>query len=214
MPGTASAATAASPFSHDRFLVRRKVLAFLAPKFHFYDPEGRVIAFTRQAPLRLREDTRIYSDESRTRELLRIKARQIIDFSAVYCVEDAATGQRIGTLKRRGWKSLLKDEWILMDALDHEFGRIKEDSRALAVVRRFLTNLVPQKFVFYVDEREAGFARQHFNPFVLKMDVDLTPDTGRRLDRRLVPPPSSCSWPSRDASGEFPVSCPFRLAGV
>lgn len=181
-----ASAAATSPFAHDRFLARRKVLTLFAPRFHFYDEQGNVVAFTKQKAFRLREDIRIYSDESMTRELLRIKARQIIDFSAAYDVEDASTGQKLGALKRRGWKSILKDEWILMGPADDEFGRIKEDSRALAAVRRFLTNLVPQKFVFYADDREIGFAQQHFNPFVLKLSVDLTQDTGRRLDRRLA----------------------------
>ena len=83
-------------------------------------------------------------------------------------------------------KSILRDEWIIMDTADQEVGRIREDSAALALVRRFLTNIIPQKYQFEAGGQMVGTARQRWNPFVLKMDVDVSADTGRRLDRRLV----------------------------
>ena len=36
------------------------------------------------------------------------------------------------------------------------------------------------------NEREIGVIRQNFNPFVLKLNVDLRSDPGRQLDRRLA----------------------------
>jgi hypothetical protein len=83
-------------------------------------------------------------------------------------------------------KSILRDEWIILDAADREIGIIREDSTALALIRRFLTNIIPQKFVFEVGGQTVGTARQAWNPFVLKMDVDVSADTGRQIDRRLV----------------------------
>lgn len=54
-----------------------------------------------------------------------------------------------------------------------------------ALLRRLLTNLVPQTF-----EGEVGGApvlrfRQHFNPFVQKIDLDFSMDREKHLDRRL-----------------------------
>ena len=43
-------------------------------------------------------------------ELLSIQARQIIDFSAAYDVYDGSTGSKVGALKRKGMKSILRDE--------------------------------------------------------------------------------------------------------
>ncbi|MGH9579095.1 MAG: hypothetical protein ACRD3R_16770, partial [Terriglobales bacterium] len=93
---------------------------------------------------------------------------------------------RVGALKRKGLKSLLQDEWIIMDAADQDIGRIHEDSMGMALLRRFLSNLIPQSYVFEVGGQPVGTAKQHFNPFVLKMDVDLRQDSARKLDRRLV----------------------------
>ncbi|HSE84547.1 MAG TPA: hypothetical protein VLB01_08375 [Thermodesulfobacteriota bacterium] len=118
-------------------------------------------------------------------EVLLIKARQILDFSAAYDVIDSKANERIGTLKRRGLKSILKDEWVFMDAEGREIGFIKEDSMLLAFARRFITNLIPQTYYGYVNERPICTFKQRFNPFVLKITADFSSDPDKLLDRRL-----------------------------
>ncbi|MGH8458487.1 MAG: hypothetical protein ACRESV_03975, partial [Nevskiales bacterium] len=139
-----------------------------------------------QKLFKLKEDIRLYTDESMKQELLTIKARSIIDISAAYDVVDARDQTKVGTLKRKGLKSILQDEWTILDAAEKDIGRIHEDSMALALLRRFLTNLIPQSYVFEIGGQPVGTAKQHFNPFVLKMDVDMRKDTARKLDRRLA----------------------------
>jgi hypothetical protein len=73
-----------------------------------------------------------------------------------------------------------------MDSLDQDVGRIAEDSMVMALIRRFLTNLIPQKFKFVVRGQEIGTAAQNWNFFLPKMQVDLTRDPGRMLDRRMA----------------------------
>jgi hypothetical protein len=167
------------PFALDQYLARRKVLTLFAPKFHIYDAFGHLVAFVEQKAFKLKEDITVFADEEKQRPLLRIQARQIIDFSAAYDVVDMSTQQKVGALRRKGLKSLLRDEWILLDLL-------QEDSQLLATLRRFLSKLIPQRYHIWLDGQEAGRIHQHFNPFVLKHDVDLRADTGRRLDRRLA----------------------------
>jgi hypothetical protein len=175
----------AAAFNHDRFHARAKVFD-ISPKFFFYDLQGQKIGFLKQKLFKLKEDIRLYGDETMAQELLTIKARKILDISTAYDVTDSPSQQKVGALKRRGMKSILRDEWIILDAADREIGRIREDSAALALVRRFLTNIIPQKYQFEAGGQLVGTARQRWNPFVLKMDVDVSADTGRTLDRRLV----------------------------
>jgi len=172
-------------FAHDQFLARRKVLSMLGAKFHFYDTAGRVIGFCKQKAFKLREDIRLYSDESMSRELLLIKARNIMDISAIFDVTDATTGERVGAIRRRGLKSIVRDEWVILDSTDREIGLVQEESAIVAMLRRFI-ELIPQTFVFSVGGQVVGKAEQNFNPFVLKLSVDLTPDRARMLDRRLA----------------------------
>ena len=124
-------------FQHSSYLLKRQAIA-LTGKFRFYDPMGNLVMFSEQKMFKLREDIRVYSDEGKTQEVLGIKARQIMDFSAAYDVMDTATNQKVGTLRRKGWSSLLRDEWQVLDTNDNQIGILFEDSMGLALLRRFL----------------------------------------------------------------------------
>ena len=174
-----------NPFAHSTYLMRKQVLKLFGGSFRIYNPTGDLSFFASMKAFKLREDITVHPDESKSSELLRIKARNIIDFSSAYDVFDSATGAKIGALKRRGLKSLLKDEWVIMDADDQDVGIIQEDSLALALVRRLATNLVPQTFHAEISGSPVFRFKQHFNPFILKMDLDFTPDASSRLDRRM-----------------------------
>lgn len=174
------------PFSLDQYVARRKVLALFSPKFHVYDTTGNLVAFVQQKAFTLKEDIAVYADEQKQQPLLSIKARHVLDFSAAYDVVETTSQQKVGALRRKGLKSVLRDEWIVLDPADGEIGRIQEDSAAKALVRRFLTNLIPQSYHVTIREQPAGVIKQNFNPFVLKLSVDLTRDTGRAFDRRLA----------------------------
>jgi hypothetical protein len=144
-----------------------------------------LVLFADLKAFRLREDIRVYAEEARLTEILTIKARQIIDFSAAYDVVDVTKREKVGALKRRGWKSLTRDEWVFMDAEDRDIGIIREDSTVLALARRFLTNLIPQTFHAQIDGKRIATYKQHFNPFALKLEADFSDDFARSLDRRL-----------------------------
>lgn len=175
----------ADPFSHTHYLVRKQFWKLFGGKFRIYTPTGELALFADMKAFRLREDIRLFSGEDMLREILSIKARQIIDFSAAYDICDSATGAKIGALKRKGFKSMLRDEWVIMDEVDNEIGMVQEDRMLLALIRRFLTNLVPQSFRGTVRGTPAFRFSQHFNPFILNMDLDFSEDTSNLLDRRI-----------------------------
>ena len=81
---------------------------------------------------------------------------------------------------------MVRKEWTVLDALDNEIGRIREDSLALALVRRFLIALAPQTYTFELQGRAIGTAEQNWNLFAPRMRVDFTEDPGRQFDRRLA----------------------------
>src|SRR5574338_39298 len=124
-------------FQFPTYLLRRQAIA-LTGKFRFYDPAGRMVMFSEQKMFKWREDIRVYSDENKTQEVLSIKARQIVDFSAAYDVVDTELNQKVGALRRRGLRSILRDEWEVLDANDNLIGQLFEDSVGLALLRRFL----------------------------------------------------------------------------
>jgi len=181
----ASPAMSNSAFTHDRYDVHLKIFSF-PRKYAVYDPQGQLVAYSKKSAFKLKEELRIFADEGMTRELLMVKARNIINFNAIYDITDSATGQRVGSLQRKGLKSLLKDEWVVRDGNEQEIGSIAEDSMALALVRRFVTAIIPQRFDFFVGGQEVGRAAQNWNLFAPKMAVDFSADPGKRLDRRIA----------------------------
>ncbi len=171
-------------FQHNQYLLKRQVFA-LAGKFRFFDPSGKLVLFSEQKMFKLREDIRVYADESKTQEVLTIKARQIIDFSAAYDVVDSATGQKVGALRRKGLASILRDEWEILDAGDLVIGKMFEDSMGLALLRRFLSNLIPQNYDITLGAERVADLKQNFNPFTYELNLDFSVDVNHRLDRRL-----------------------------
>jgi uncharacterized protein YxjI len=171
-------------FQHDQYLLKRQVFA-LTGKFRIYDPLGSLVLFSEQKMFRLREDIRVYADEDKTQEVLMIKAHQIVDFSAAYDVVDSATGQKVGALRRKGFRSMLRDEWEVLDVGDNVVGRLFEDSMGMALLRRFLASFIPQNYDITLGTDRVADLRQRFNLFAYQLQMDFSMDISRRLDRRL-----------------------------
>jgi uncharacterized protein YxjI len=172
-------------FQFPHYLLKRQVFA-LAGTFRFYDPNGNQVMFSQQKMFKLREDIRVYADENKTQEVLSIKARQIVDFSAAYDVVDTAMNQKVGTLRRKGWSSILRDEWQVLDANDNQIGVLFEDSMGLALLRRFLLgSWLPQNYDLTLGETRVADIKQNFNLFRYELGLDFSMDPTQRLDRRL-----------------------------
>ena len=172
-------------FQYPNYLLKRQAIA-LTGKFRIYDPMGNLVMFSEQKMFRLREDIRVYSDENKTQEVLSIKARQIMDFSAAYDVMDAAYNQKVGALRRKGLSSIVRDEWQVLDVNDNVVGNLFEDSIPLALLRRLLLgSWLPQNYDMTFGETRVADLRQNFNPFRYELNLDFSMDMGRLLDRRL-----------------------------
>lgn len=178
----------ADRFAHDQYVIRQKVFKLFGAAFHVFGPDGQVLLYSKQKAFKLREDIRLYSGEDMQHEILAIRTTAIIDWSAAYDVVDTASGAKLGTLRRKGWTSLVKDEWQVLDAYGRVIGTIKEDSTWLAIVRRLVdwaSFIAPQAFHCDINGIPVCTYQQNRNPFVRKLEVTFTPNTGSLLDRRL-----------------------------
>jgi uncharacterized protein YxjI len=172
-------------FQFPTYLLKRQAIA-LTGKFRFYDPAGRLVMFSEQKMFRLREDIRVYDGEDKAREVLSIKARQIMDFSAAYDVVDTELNQKAGVLRRKGLRSILRDEWEVLDPNDRLIGQLFEDSVGLAMLRRLLLgSWLPQNYDLTVDGTRVADLKQNFNLFRYELNLDFSMDTASRLDRRV-----------------------------
>ncbi|MDH4127559.1 MAG: hypothetical protein OEV44_02310, partial [Spirochaetota bacterium] len=150
-------------YSYDKYFAKKKFWKLFGGEIKIYDEEKKnLLFFVKQKAFKLKEDITVYSDESMIKEVLKINARSIIDFSAAYDVMDVLTNEKLGTLRRRGFKSILRDSWEILDSSDNVIGSVVEDSMGMALLRRFLTNLIPQKFQLLVNESLVGYLKQTF----------------------------------------------------
>lgn len=173
------------PFGHDRYLLKRQLLKLVGASFNIYDPFGIQVLQANQKGFKLKEDIRIMGGPGLQTELVGIFARQILDFSAAYDIVDLTNNTKIGAIRRKGLIStFVRDQWELLDPWDTVFGMVQEDSELLGLVRRLVTNLVPQNYDCIVNgERFVDF-RQNFNPFTYHLNI-VFEVAENRFDRRL-----------------------------
>lgn len=97
------------------------------------DASGKVIAYVKQKMFRLKEDIAIYSDESKSKINYRIKADRWLDFSATYSFSDDK-GEEIGKIARKGWRSIWKTNYELIDQFQNMQYSIREENAWIKVM--------------------------------------------------------------------------------
>lgn len=192
---------AIDPSLHDRFLMRQR-FAPVVNRYEFYvpgpdeDSPGRPFCFVEQKRFKFKEDIRFYADESKSTELMRIKARQRFDPRARYDVTDA-DGTKIGEIQKVFGKSLLRSTYQLFDARGNEVAIAREKSIAVALIRRVVGAIpyvemvadwlpIPYHFEFRRDGELLGTHSRRAWKIRDVYRIDLGNDPDRTLDRRLV----------------------------
>ena len=174
-----------SAFMHNQYQLKRQFIA-LTGKFRIYSQSGHLVMFSEQKMFKFKEDIRVYSDESKSQEVLSIKARQVIDFSAAYDVIDATNNELVGTLRRKGMRSMLRDEWDVLNPAGQVIGLLFEDNVGLAMLRRLLLgSFLPQNYDISYGQSRVADLKQRFNIFRYELDLDFSIDTANQLDHRL-----------------------------
>jgi hypothetical protein len=180
------------------YTIRRQVLRFFGAGFDITGEGGTPIGYCHQKAFKLKEDMRIFTDRTKSQELLRMKSRQVIDFGATYDVF-LPSGEQIGSLRRKGLaSSFIRDSWLVFDSGGRVIGALKEDSTFAALVRRFVdlaALIFPQKFNLRrtdaagkVDDSAPPIAtfRTHFNPFIYRLSIAVHAEDAELDDLMLL----------------------------
>jgi uncharacterized protein YxjI len=188
------------PNQHDVFILRQK-FTFVVNRYEFFLPSadgqlGQPICFVEQKRFKFKEDIRFYTDDSKTQELLRIKARQRFDPSATYDVTDSM-GTKIGEIQKVFGASLLRSTYRINGAHGEELAITTEKSMPVAIFRRavgfipYVENVadwlpIPYHFIFKRGEEIIGENTRQTFKIRDNYTIDMSADTQRVLDRRLV----------------------------
>ncbi|MDQ3723358.1 MAG: hypothetical protein M3376_09900 [Actinomycetota bacterium] len=190
----------ADPNQHDIFVLRQKIkFAINHYEFFLADADGtpgEPIAFVEQKRFKFKEDIRFYTDESKTQELLRIKARQRFDPRATYDITDERE-TKIGEITKVFGASLLRSTFRINDAGGKELLISTEKSLPIALTRRavgfipYVENVanwlpIPYHFVLKRGEELLGENRRQIGKFRDIYTIDMSADSARTIDRRLV----------------------------
>lgn len=178
--GTTSLATNA--FGHAKYTIKRPFFTFFGRKFHVYAPDGTMVMYVNHKLFTWKDEWIVYSDESEKTPLLRVKARAAIALNMTTDVTDAQTGEKVGTIRARGLKSILHDTWDILDLNDQPVGLFTEDS--LAILRRFLPILLG-KWHGEMGGQKVVMLSQVFRFFTKEFTLDLSM-SGGRIDPRLA----------------------------
>lgn len=171
-------------FSDTKFTITQKILS-VAHKYFVRNSRDELVGFVQQKMFKLKEDIRVYLDENKTTEIMRIQQANILDFSGSFQVMDSQTGQIIGILKRKGWKSMLKDEWKILDPYQNEIGKIREQGGLIWLLRRFSIRWIPYKYFIEIGGQEVGTVKEKFQIIGDTYFVDIS-QGGGRIDPRLA----------------------------
>ncbi|CAN5869497.1 hypothetical protein BH23ACT12_BH23ACT12_03780 [soil metagenome] len=189
------------PNQFDRFILRQR-FRMVTNVYDFYvagpdgEAAGEPICFVKQKTFKFKEDIRFYTDRSRSEELMRIKARRRFDPSARYDVTDSE-GRAIGAIQKVFGASLLRSTYRLYDVSGQETAIVMEQSRVVGAVRRlvgFVPYLdsfanwlpIPYHFIFLRGDTILGTHRRRLFKISDAYDIDMTGDSDRTIDRRLV----------------------------
>lgn len=100
----------------------------LSSDFNITDVNGNYVAYVRQKMFKLKEDVIVFDDETKSKELFRIKADRWLDFNASYSMQDLTENKNFGRLARKGIRSFWKSTYDIVDENDQVKYIITEDN--------------------------------------------------------------------------------------
>ena len=108
--------------------------------FNACDANGRTVAYVKQKLFKLKEDISVFTDESQATLNYRIKADRWIDFSAAYSITNQE-GAELGKVARKGWRSIWKAEYFLIDQNERPQYKIQEENGGIKVLDGLLSEI-------------------------------------------------------------------------
>ena len=171
------------------YFISKKFLKILGEEFHIYTDDNKdvLIGYSKQKALKIKEDIRVFSDESESNQILNIKARNLFDLSGNYDFTDPNTGESLGGIRRNFRKSFFQDSYSIYGSDNQVYGEIKEDSMINALIRRFIpfaSLAFPQVFSMDVQGQSSIIFTQKINPIIQKLTIQIPAEN--QLDRRVI----------------------------
>jgi len=109
-----------------------KLLA-IASQIYIRDADDALLGYVKQKLFKLKEDINVFADENQAERLFNIKADRVLDFSAKYNFTDAG-GKLLGSIKRKGMRSIFKANYEIYDEREVQVMKISEENGWIKVI--------------------------------------------------------------------------------
>jgi uncharacterized protein YxjI len=162
------------------YIIKRNFWSLFERIFRVLTHDGQIIMFVKHPMFRLREEFKVFADEAQSRPLLTIKSKQVIAINFSFDVTDEMSGRVLGTVQKRGFKSIVRDKFLILDPAGVEIGYMEE--QGASILRRFIP-LLTSKHAIVMNGAQVAFVRQKFRFFTKEFDVEMTAGT---IDPRFV----------------------------
>ena len=150
-------------WAQNQYKIRKKVLA-LTNQYWIQDSQERTLGYAKQKAFKLKEDIRIFTDETMKTELFKIKQQEILDIWMTCAVTDSRTNQVLGYVKRKVLSSMwARSEWEIFDRFKNLIGGIYEN-KSTGAMRRWMPggSLVPIKIQLTLNNYPVADINQQF----------------------------------------------------
>ena len=156
--------------NQSRFRIKRAFWSFFERTFRVSTLDGQLVMLVKHPIMRFREEFTVYADEEQTVPLLLVKSRQIIAINFTFDIVDIASGQVLGSVQKRGVRSLIRDAFLILDPAGAQIGTMEETGAS--ILRRFLPILTSRHSVV-LRGVEAARMRQIFRFFIKEFEIEI-----------------------------------------
>jgi hypothetical protein len=163
-----------------RYRIKRRFWSVFERTFRVFTSDGQLMMLVKHPVFRLREEFTVFGDEAQTRPLLLVKSRQVVAINFCFDVVDAENQEFLGTVQKRGFRSIVRDKFLILDRAGNEIGYSEE--QGASILRRFIP-LLTSKHAIFINGQRVAYIRQIFRFFTKEFEVTIMPGT---IDTRFV----------------------------
>jgi hypothetical protein len=159
------------PFSRAAYVLVRPLFSWNRV-YRVYDAGRQLVAFVEQPWFRLRTELVMYADESQLQPILVLKNRRIAAVNMEHDLFDATSGRRLGVIRTRGWRSMWRNTWDILDPAERPAGQMLEHGPWF--LRRIL-RFLPGRHHIELGGREVARIAQRFHFFRREFRLEILP---------------------------------------
>lgn len=164
-------------FDRDKFLVNQKRMSFKEKYYVYGEQEEELFYVEREFKFLGKRNITVYDDDSKQSPVLYIDQTHFWEFGRREYIVYEAGGEAIAGFDRNNWTSLFRRGWDILDPSGNLIGKAREDSVALAFVRRIID------FIPFV-ELLGGIIKTDFHLF--RVNAEGEEEKIGSFDRRLT----------------------------